>query len=122
MDLGGVLGRGAFDLARILDIEPGLLTGEDDHEHDQTITSVSLKVDRPLDSRKFSAWIRELIQTRGTDIFRSKGILSLAGQDRKYVFQGVHMVMDSAWGEALGHDPPATAAWCSSAATWKTKR
>ena len=100
VDLGGVLDRGAFDLTRILDIEPDLLTGEDDHEHDQTITSVSLKVGRPLDAKKFSAWIRELIQTRGTDIFRSKGILSLDGQDRKYVFQGVHMVMDSTWGEA----------------------
>jgi len=100
VELDGVLGQGAFDLSRILDIEPELLTGEDDHEHDQTITSVSLKVDHPLDSRKFSAWIRELIRTRGTDIFRSKGILSLAGQERRYVFQGVHMVMDSTWGEA----------------------
>ena len=100
IDLGRVLDRGAFDLQRILHIEPDLLTGEDDHEHDQSITSVSLKVNGALDSKKFSAWISELIRTRGTDIFRSKGILSLAGQDRRYVFQGVHMVMDSTWGEA----------------------
>ncbi len=37
---------------------------------------------------------------RGTDILRSKGILSLKGQERRYVFQGIHMVMDSDWGPA----------------------
>ncbi len=104
IDLGVVLDRGAFDLGRILDIEPELLTGEDDHEHDQTITSISLKLDDPLDSGKFSSWIRKLIQARGTDIFRTKGILSLEGHDNRYVFQGVHMVMDSAWGEAWASD------------------
>ena len=35
---------------------------------------------------------------RGVDVLRTKGILNLSGQDNRYVFQGVHMVMDSAWG------------------------
>ena len=35
---------------------------------------------------------------RGVDILRTKGILNLSGQQNRYVFQGVHMVMDSAWG------------------------
>lgn len=98
VDLGLVLGRRAFDLDKILEVEPGLLEEEDAHEHDATITSVSLKADRPLDADKFSAWIRELINSRGTDIFRSKGILCLNGHDSRYVFQGVHMIMDSDWG------------------------
>jgi G3E family GTPase len=100
-----VLDRGAFDLARILEIEPGLLEEEDDHEHDEDIHSVSLVTAAPLDPQKFSEWIRAFIMERGVDILRTKGILNLAGQDNRYVFQGVHMVMDSAWGPAWGAAP-----------------
>ncbi len=96
--LDEVLDRKAFDLARVLDIEPGFLSGEDDHQHDEDIVSVSLTTDRPLVAEKFSQWIRGFITDCGTDILRTKGILHLSGQQNRYVFQGVHMVMDSAWG------------------------
>jgi G3E family GTPase len=98
INLAQILDRGSFDLKRILDIEPGFLTGEDDHQHDETVTSVSLKTTTALSAEKFSNWIRALIMERGTDIFRSKGILDIQGQSRRYIFQGVHMVMDSDWG------------------------
>jgi len=39
-----------------------------------------------------------LLQLRGPDIFRSKGILAIDGAPRRYVYQGVHMMMDSDWG------------------------
>ncbi|MBX2858438.1 MAG: GTP-binding protein [Cellvibrionaceae bacterium] len=102
IDINKVLDCGAFDLQRILDIEPQLLEDEDDHEHDESITSVSLKTLKPLVPEKFSQWIREFIMQRGVDILRSKGILNLADQENRYVFQGVHMVMDSSWGEPWG--------------------
>ena len=98
IDLNAVLDCGAFDLQRVLKLDPQLLSGEDDHEHDDSIVSVSLKTDRPVLAERFSEWIRGFIMQRGTDVLRSKGILSLDGQDQRYVFQGVHMVMDSAWG------------------------
>ena len=98
-DIANVIDRGAFDLSRVLDIEPNLLSGDDDHEHDRSIVSVSLRTKRPLDPERFSAWIRDFIMTRGVDVLRSKGILNLRDHDRRYLFQGVHMVMDSAWGE-----------------------
>jgi len=96
--LEAVLDCGAFDLDRVLEFEPTLLSGEDDHEHDQSIVSVSLKTRAPIDPERFSKWIRDFIMTRGTDVLRSKGILNLAGQANRYVFQGVHMVMDSTMG------------------------
>ncbi len=102
--LDQVLGRGAFDLSRILEFEPGFLDGDDDHEHDEDIVSVSLRTEVPVNPEKFSEWIRGLIMERGVDILRTKGILSLAGQESRYVFQGVHMVMDSAWGAPWGED------------------
>ncbi len=98
VELNEVLNCGAFDLERVLRIEPDLLSGEDDHEHDDSIVSVSLKTERPVLAERFSEWIREFIMKRGTDVLRSKGILNLDGQNQRYVFQGVHMVMDSAWG------------------------
>ncbi|HEY4636099.1 MAG TPA: GTP-binding protein [Rhodospirillales bacterium] len=102
--LDSVLDRGAFDLARVLEFEPKLLTGEDDHEHDQSIVSVSLKTKSPIDPERFSTWIRDFIMKRGTDVLRSKGILNIAGQPDRHVFQGVHMVMDSSPGAPWGAD------------------
>lgn len=96
--LDDVLNRQAFDLSRVLEFEPGLLDEEDDHEHDEDIISISLKTDLAIEPEKFSEWIRGFIMERGTDILRTKGILNLSGQENRYVFQGVHMVMDSAWG------------------------
>lgn len=97
--LDSVLARGAFDLKRLLEIEPGFLEEDpEDHEHDDSITSVSLRVSRPIAPDRFSEWMRKLVMERGVDILRSKGILALAGHEQRYVFQGVHMVMDSDWG------------------------
>ena len=93
--LDDVLGIGAFDLDRVLAAEPGFL-GEDDHEHDQTVTSVSLAEARPLDPAAFELWFRTLIQLKGVDLLRYKGILAFAGSDRRTVVQGVHMLSDSA--------------------------
>lgn len=92
--LDEVIGLGAFDLDRVLAMEPGFL-GEGDHEHDQSVTSVSLQEDRALDPSAFDRWFRTLIQVQGVDLLRYKGILSFKGSDRRTVVQGVHMLADS---------------------------
>lgn len=56
--------------------------------------SVSLTVDTPIDSRKFDAWIGELLASQGQNILRSKGILDFKGSDKRFVFQAVHMIKD----------------------------
>lgn len=91
--LDEVLDKGAFDLNRILAIEPAFLE-EDDHEHDDGITSVSLVSDRAMDGKKLMDWLRKLAAERGTDLLRSKGILEIKGEDQRLVYQGVHMLMD----------------------------
>ena len=48
-----------------------------------------------MDPNRFNEWIGHLLQTRGPDIFRMKGILSLAGAPNRHVFQGIHMLFDS---------------------------
>jgi G3E family GTPase len=118
--LDKVLDRGAFDLDRIVSLEPDFLKanpahgepghvhdehcGHDhdhdhdhhhhDHEHDATVKSVSLTADAPIDARKFDAWISELLATKGPDILRAKGILDFKGADKRFVFQAVHMIKD----------------------------
>jgi G3E family GTPase len=89
-----VLGQGAFDLNRVLERLPDFLNGEDEHEHDDEVTSVSFEVERPIDPEKFNAWIGLLLQDKGPDLLRTKGILAYAGDDRRFAFQAVHMIAD----------------------------
>jgi len=95
-DLEEVVGLNAFSLDRVLEVEPDFLTSDHDHEHDEDVKSISLVSDIPLDLDKFQTWFGRLLQTRGQDILRSKGILDFTGENDRYVFQGVHMLMDGA--------------------------
>ncbi len=122
--LNEVLGRNAFDLDRILDIEPDFLHGDGHHHHeghdhhhhdhdhhhdghdhghhhhglkhyhDEEMQSVSLRTDQPLDPDKFFLWIQDLVATDGPAILRSKGILAFNDDPDRFVFQGVHMILD----------------------------
>ncbi|SHN67032.1 CobW family GTP-binding protein [Bradyrhizobium erythrophlei] len=94
IDLGRILGRDAFSLDRILDIEPGFLTEEHAHEHDDEIASLSLVADEPMDPARFVSWIQDTTQRYGTDILRMKGIIAMAEDDRRFVVQGVHMLIE----------------------------
>ena len=136
--LDAVLGRNAFDLDRILEIEPAFLEASDhdhdhdhahghdhhhhDHEcgpdcghdhghehhhhdhghdhgglkvyHDENMQSLSLTIDGEVDPNKFMPWVNDLVQREGPSILRSKGILALKGENKRFVFQGVHMILD----------------------------
>ncbi len=122
--LTDVLERGAFDLDRILEIEPEFLDdGGHDHDHDhhhhdhdhghhhhghdhghshggmkhyhdEDMQSLSLRTDKPIDPTKFMPWLQDLVAKDGEKILRSKGILSFKGDDDRYVFQGVHMMLE----------------------------
>jgi G3E family GTPase len=89
-----VLERQAFDLRRVLEIAPDFLDGEDEHEHDEDVASVSFEVDKPIDPEKFNAWIGLLLQDKGPDLLRTKGILNYANENRRFAFQAVHMIAD----------------------------
>ena len=56
--------------------------------------SVSLATDRPLDADKFFPWVQDLVAKEGPSILRCKGILSFKDDDERFVFQGVHMILD----------------------------
>lgn len=76
-----------------------------DHEHDEEVTSVGIGLDGDLDAKKLNAWLSRLLQERGPDIFRMKGVLSVSGEDRRFVFQGVHMLFDGRPDRPWGREP-----------------
>jgi G3E family GTPase len=116
-----VLRIGGFDLKRALELEPDFLQAEEehdhdheehdhghddehehaheehghhDHHHDEDITSVGIVAPGDVDEQKLGAWLGELLRTEGQNIFRMKGILAVKGRSERFVFQGVHMLMD----------------------------
>ncbi|MBN8729836.1 MAG: GTP-binding protein [Acidobacteria bacterium] len=76
-----------------------------DHEHDEEVSSVGLSVPGDLNERKLNAWLRDLLMNKGPDIFRMKGVLSIAGETRRFVFQGVHMLFDGRPDREWGAEP-----------------
>ena len=134
--LDSILGRHAFDLTRVTELQPDFLNpphGEAGHVHDEHcghdhhhehghdhvhdehcghdhgdhghahihdhvaesgISSISLTADRPIDGNKVTAWLNNVLQTQGVDILRAKGILDVKGDDRRLVFQAVHMILE----------------------------
>jgi len=88
-----LLHQNAFDLARILEMAPAFLE-HDDHGHTEGVYSASFEVARPIDMQKFQQWIGTLLQEKGSDLLRTKGILHIAGEARRFAFQAVHMMAD----------------------------
>jgi G3E family GTPase len=106
--LAEVLHRNAFDLDRILEVEPQFLDTRDHHHHhtaghdhgglkhyhDEDMQSLSLRTDRALDPDKFFPWIQNLVAQEGQNILRTKGILAFKDDPKRFAFQGVHMMLD----------------------------
>ncbi|HEX3497318.1 MAG TPA: GTP-binding protein [Methylocella sp.] len=112
--LDAVLGRNAFDLQRILEIEPEFLDAESDHDHDghahhghkrheehglkhyhdEDMQSVALSIEGDIDPEKFMPWLQDYVQREGASILRAKGILAFKDEPKRFVFQGVHMLLD----------------------------
>jgi G3E family GTPase len=112
--LADVLDRRAFDLDRILDIEPEfLVVDEHDHDHDhghdhghdhahhglkhfhdEDMQSVAVKLEGDVDPTKFMPWVNRITQEQGLNILRCKGIVAMKNDPNRFVFQGVHMMVD----------------------------
>jgi G3E family GTPase len=113
-----VLERNAFDLDRILDLEPAFLDSPQPHHHDgngghvrehgehahghegfkhyhdEEMQSLALRTDKPLDPDKFFPWVQDLVAREGPNILRCKGILAFKEDPQRFVFQGIHMILD----------------------------
>jgi len=94
-----VVEHGKIDLAELLDVRgfnlnadvggmtlrPAATAGRSIDR----ISSLVLRSDQPLDIDKLSTFMNELLEEYGNQLLRYKGVLNIAGEDRKLVFQGV---------------------------------
>jgi len=94
IEIAEVLERNAFDLERILELEPDFLEEGHHHHHDDDMQSIAVTIEGEVDPEKFLPWISELTQTEGPNILRCKGIVAFPDEPKRFVFQGVHMILD----------------------------
>ena len=118
LPLDAVMGHDAFNLERILAVDPDFLDDDHhdddadnhddhdsdhpeharhahhDHEHDEHVQSLSLVSDRPLDPNRFFPWMQDLVQRFGLDLLRMKGIIAFKDDEDRYVVQAVHMLVE----------------------------
>lgn len=104
IDLSLILSQNAFALDRTLVKDPEFLNGtHHHHHHDDDVQSFSLETDKPMDRQKFSMWMQWVLEHFGMDMLRTKGIISFAGDDERFVVQGVHQLIEGVaqrpWGE-----------------------
>jgi G3E family GTPase len=123
IEIAKVLDRGAFDLDRILSLDPHFLEHghhahecspdcDHDHDHDHShdhhdhghghhhheedphsVKSISLTAGE-LNPDMFFPWINQVTQVQGPNILRMKGIMAFKGDSQRYVIQGVHMIVE----------------------------
>ena len=117
--LDEVLERGAFDLSRLrvtarrleLRTTPANVEGDEgavryspigEGQHSPDIDCVALFLKRPLERSRFLPWLQRLVLEQGAQLLRAKGIVAFADSDQRFVFQAVHMTVDTDFGEAWG--------------------
>jgi len=101
-----VLGLDRFSLDRVTKMEPDFLKPEE-HEHDQSISSIgfTLNEDEQINLNNLQDWIGELIGKHNQNLFRYKGVIAVKGKDKKFIFQGVHMLFGGDFAGEWGDSP-----------------
>jgi G3E family GTPase len=92
-----------FNIDHKLSVNPHFLDEHHHHHHDDRVSSIAFIEERPLDMNKVDQWISYLVQEKGEDLLRYKGILNIEGMQERIVFQGLHMLFsgrpDKKWQE-----------------------
>ena len=103
VDLDKIIGVGAFEPTQnLLDISTDF---GPHHDHDSSVTAVSFDVTSEVNLERFHNWIETLRTEQAETMFRMKGILAVHGQDRRYVLQGVHSLIDFRATQPWGSEP-----------------
>ena len=95
VSVDSVLNIGAFDLKRTLEMDPEFLNTDGEHEHDTTVSSVSIVQDDGRDRpRAHRGLDRRAAAQQGADLYRMKGVLNIAHATKKFVYHAVHMIFN----------------------------
>mmetsp|Transcript_89735 Transcript_89735/g.231668 ORF Transcript_89735/g.231668 Transcript_89735/m.231668 type:complete len:459 (+) Transcript_89735:47-1423(+) len=96
VDMDFILGIHAFSLDKILEMDDAFLQDNQEHMHDDRVTSVGIMVPGEVDQTRLNEWLQWLLKEKGVDIFRTKGVLAVRDMPNKFVFQAVHMAFSGA--------------------------
>jgi hypothetical protein len=99
VSVDSVLNIRGFDLNRTLEMDPEFLNTDGEHVHDASITSLSIIQPGVVDLDAVQEWIANLLQEKGKDIFRTKGVIAIAHSAQKFVYQAVHMIFNGSFEE-----------------------
>jgi hypothetical protein len=92
VSVDNVLGIEGFDLKRTLEMDPEFLNTEGEHEHDASVSSLSIILPGEVDLALMQDWVGNILRNKGADIYRMKGVIAVALANEKYVYQAVHMI------------------------------
>ncbi|CAJ1439391.1 unnamed protein product, partial [Effrenium voratum] len=96
VDMDFILGIEAFNLDKILEMDDAFLADDQEHQHDDRVTSCGIHVKGEVHQQRLNEWLAWLLKERGVDLFRTKGVLAVQGMKEKFVFQAVHMAFNGA--------------------------
>merc|ERR1711959_72650 len=99
-----VLDLHAFDLKKTIEMDPEFLNTDNEHEHDTTVSSVSIVEEHALDLGSIETWLNDLVRNKGADMYRMKGVLNIAGSPTRFMFQAVHMMFNGEFDEPWGSE------------------
>jgi hypothetical protein len=101
---GSVLDICGFDLKRTLALVPEFLQGCCNHPHDDSVLSFSFTVPGNVDLSSLKLWVDRLLQSKGENIYRMRGVIAVARSEQKFVCQGVHQLFNGDFDEKWGKD------------------
>jgi len=94
VSVDNVLNIQGFDLQRTLEMDPEFLATDGEHEHDNTVSSISILQPGEVDLDAVQTWVGTVLREKGADIYRMKGVLAIAHAEKKFVYQAVHMIFN----------------------------
>jgi len=109
-----LLGLNAFDLDRVTEMDENFLNVDEEHVHDQRVSSIGfvLTEDQQINLFMLQRWIGTLIQKYNLELFRYKGVIAVKGMDQKFVFQGVHMLFGGDFAANWGPNETRKSVFC----------
>ncbi|MCO8163948.1 GTPase [Pseudomonas sp. 21LCFQ010] len=107
--------HGRIDLAELLDVRGFNLNADlgggitlrpvaPAGNNGDRISSLVLRTDRPLDIDRLSEFMNTLLEDHGKQLLRYKGVLNIAGEPRRLVFQGVLKLYGFDWDTEWAED------------------
>lgn len=94
VNLDAILGIQAFEISQRAAADPSFLENHFVHSHDPDVETLAVRIVGELDGGLVEAAAREIAADHGADLLRWKGVLAIAGNDRRVALQGVHRIFE----------------------------